>query len=101
MNTLTSQGPQSTIPNEDEIEETIQLINDILERPEIDLLKNYAVKEGYDLAVDILVEDKRDIKEAGIENLKSVQGRAIAALAIDYLLGECSQKVLVGVVLKK
>jgi len=99
MTTLKS--PQIIVPSEDQIEETIQLINDILERPEIDLLKNLAVKEGYKEAVDILVEDNRDIKDTNIESLKTVQGRAIAALAVDYLIGDCSQKVLVGVPLKK
>ena len=99
MTTHTETPP--VLPTEDEIEETLQIINDILERPEIDLLKNAAVKEGYDLAAEILAEDIRDYTKADFDRVKSVQGRAIAGLAIDYLLGECEQKVLVGVPVKK
>ena len=88
------------LPSEDEIEETLQLINDILERPEIDKPANAAVKEGYDAAAEILAEDWRSY-DLVPKRLKTVQGRAIAVLAVDFLNGECTQKVLIGVPVKK
>lgn len=97
MNTTIIVSP----PTEDEIEETLQLINDILEKPEIDRLANAAVKEGYDLAAEILAEDIRDYALADFAKVKTVQGRAIGMLAIDYLLGETTRDILVGVPLKK
>ena len=100
MNTL-QRDITPVLPTEDEIEETLQLINDILEKPEIDRLANAAVKEGYDLAAEILAEDIRDYAKADFARVRSVQGRGIGALAIDYLLGECKRDVLVGVPLKK
>ncbi|HEV7379361.1 MAG TPA: hypothetical protein VGN64_06180 [Dyadobacter sp.] len=99
MTTHTETPP--VLPSEEQIEETLQVINDILERPEINLLKNAAVKEGYDLAAEILAEDIREYEKGDFARVKSVQGRAIACLAIDYLIGECEQKVLVGVPVKK
>jgi hypothetical protein len=99
MTTHTETPP--VLPTEEQIEETLRIINDIPERPEIDLLKNAAVKEGYDLAAEILAEDIQEYEKADFARVKSVQGRAIAALAIDYLIGECEQKVLVGVPVKK
>jgi len=99
MNTLIE--PQILLPTEEQIEETIQKINDILELPEIDLPKNAAVKEGYDLAVDILVEDLREVKDVDFTRCRTIQGRAIAMLTQDYLKGEISQEILVGVGLKK
>lgn len=99
MNSSEQKDYENIRPSEGEIEATIQLINDILELPQIDLLKNTSVKEGYDEAVDILVEDKRSYGQ--ISNaLKSVQARAIAVLAVDYLNGECTREILVGVPVK-
>ncbi|QDK80851.1 hypothetical protein EXU85_20450 [Spirosoma sp. KCTC 42546] len=59
---------------------------------------NRAVHEGYTEAVNILVEGRENYD--GIDKLRTQQGRAIAVLAVDYLLGECSHKVLLGVPLK-
>lgn len=100
MNSSEQKGFENIRPSDDEIEVTIQLINDILDSSQIDLLKNKSVKEGYDEAVDILVEDKRSYGQIST-TLKSVQGRAIAVLAVDYLNGECTREILVGVPIKK
>lgn len=70
---------------------------------EVKKLKNgfqYTVKEGYLKSIEILKGKQTDITKAGLEELKTVQGRAIAALAIDYLVGECTQFVLLGVPIK-
>lgn len=61
---------------------------------------NAPVKEGYLKSIEILKTLQTDITRAKLEELKTVQGRAIAALAIDYLNGECTQYVLLGVPIK-
>lgn len=91
-------APKLDPPTESEIETTLNLIQDILEGKKIDRYENRAAKEGYKEAENILVDDRRTY--AGIEELKTVQGRAIACLAVDYLNGECSRKTLVKVPLK-
>ena len=90
----------NTVPTEDQIEETITLIYDKLDKPEMKLLKNAAFKEGYEEAIDILVDDKRNYTDIS-PTLRTVQGRAIAVLAVDYLNGECTREILIGVPLKK
>ena len=85
-------------PSEEEIENTLQKLQDRLEEKAMPLLANAAVKEGYTESVDILADDRRTY--AGIDNLKTVQGRAIAVLAVDYLNGECTAEALLGVPLK-
>lgn len=87
-------------PNEDQIEETISKIYDRLENPAVNKAINSAVKEGYEEAIDILVDDKNDYKLIN-SSLKTVQGRAIAVLAVDYLNGECTKEVLLGVPIKE
>lgn len=99
-NLFKSMTHTTTLPTEEEIDETLQKINDILEKPEIDTIKNKSVREGYDLAAHILAEDLREVKEVDFSPAKSVQARVIAFLAIDYLNGECEQKVLLNVPLK-
>lgn len=82
-------------PTEDQIEETIRLIEKRLEEKGINMTKNHAVKEGYTKAIEVLKSGKLDY-----DGLITVQGRAIAAIAFDYLNGECSQEVLVNVPIK-
>jgi glycogen synthase len=87
-------------PTEDEIEDTITKIYDRLDLPAINKALNAAVKEGYEEAINILVDDKNNYFLIS-SNLKTVQGRAIAVLAVDYLNGECTQEVLLGVPIKE
>lgn len=86
------------LPTENKIEDTLQKVQDRLEEKAMSLSANAAVKEGYEESVDILADDRRTY--AGIEKLKTTQGRAIAVLAVDYLNGECTAEVLLGVPLK-
>ena len=88
--------PTITPPTEDEIEITMSAIYDKLELPEMDLLKNAAVKEGLLEAIDVLADDKRDYKLIS-PGLKTDQGRSIGILAIDYLLGQQTDKALLAV----
>lgn len=59
---------------------------------------NFAVKEGYLKALDILRDRLTDI--AAVASLSTIQGRAVAYLAIDYQLGKCDEETLIGVPIK-
>lgn len=82
-------------PTDDQIQEAIRMIEKRFEDKRINMTKNHAVKEGYTKAIEVLKSGKLDY-----DGLITVQGRAIAAIAFDYLNGECSQEVLVNVPLK-
>ncbi len=83
-----------------EIQETITKIEERLADIRINRFVNAPVKEGYLKSIEILKSRQTDITKAGLKELKTVQGRAIAALAIDYLVSECTQFVLLGVPIK-
>lgn len=80
-------------PTEEQIQETIQIIREKLSSA--DATAKASVVEGYSEAVAILAEGRETYD--GIERLDSIQGRAIAMLAVDYLNGEETQKMLCGV----
>lgn len=84
-------------PTEEEIDQTFDLIQDRLEEPQMSLAVNIQVKRGYEAALDILEFSK---VESDINEIQGVQASAIASLAVDYLKGECSQKILLGVPLR-
>lgn len=84
----------------EEIQETISKIEERLADIRVNRFVNAPVKEGYLKAVEILRDHQTDITRVKLEELKTVQGRAIAALAIDYLNGECAQYILLGVPIK-
>lgn len=78
-------------PTEDEINDTLEKLQARLDNEKL----SPQVKEGYEEAEDILADDRRTY--SGIDKLTSVQARAIAVLAVDYLNGECEAKVLLRV----
>ena len=84
----------------EEIQETISKIEERLADIRVNRFVNAPVKEGYLKAIEILRDHQTDITRAKLEELKTVQGRAIVALAIDYLNGECAQYILLGVPIK-
>ena len=86
---------------ETEIQNCILKIEERLNDQRIKRFVNAPVKEGYLKAVEILKKRETDITKAKLEELKTIQGKAIAALAIDYLKGECTQSVLLGVPIKE
>ncbi len=86
---------------EEEINSTIETLNSRLKIKAINRFVNAPVKEGYKKAIEILKEQKTDIEKAGIEKLKTVQGRAIAGLAVYYLVGDCEQETLCNVPIKE
>ena len=97
MHITPSENSSLTLPTPEHVEETIDLIYKKLEQPEMNHQDNAAVREGYEEAADILFENYRTY--AGISST-TVQGRSIAVMAVDYLNGEVSQKVLAGVPVK-
>lgn len=84
-----------------EIQKTIQEIENRLADKRMNRFVNAPVKEGYLKAIEILSKQQTDITKAKLEELKTIQGRAIAALAIDYLKGECTRSILLGVPIKE
>lgn len=83
-----------------EIQETITKIEERLADQRFKPLISDPAKKGYLKAIEILKSRQTDITKAGLEELKAVQSRAIAALAIDYLKGECTECVLLGYLLE-
>lgn len=86
-------------PTEGQIKQTIQDLQKRLADPLINQKINRPVKEGYSESVNVLAEHRTTYD--GIDQLTTLQGRAIAVLAVDYLKGECSKEVLMGVKLKQ
>lgn len=83
-----------------EIIETIAKLEMKLANPRMAIPENASVKEGYQKSVEILKDKTDNISKAQLEVLNSVQSRAIAALAIDFLNGECPQYALLDVPIK-
>lgn len=86
-------------PTETQIRQTIGELQRRLKHPDMVKPINRAIREGYSESVIILAEGRQTYE--GIEKLSTQQGRAIAVLAVDYLLGDCTQQVLVKVPLKQ
>lgn len=62
--------------------------------------RNAPVKEGYKEAIHILCNRIESYEEIPLR-CHSVQSRAIAVLAVDFLHGECEHNVLCNVPIKK
>lgn len=87
------------IPTEENIESVITKIEERLSDKTINRAVNSSVKEGYTMAVDMLRRRQKDY--SGIETLSTPRARAIAALAADYLNGECSEEIFCHVPIKQ
>ncbi|MGV8135904.1 MAG: hypothetical protein AB2L20_11875 [Mangrovibacterium sp.] len=86
--------------NDQEINSTIEKIEARLAEKAINRYVNAPVKQGYQKAIDVLKSKETDITKAGLDKLKSIQSRAIVALAIDYLIGDTTEVILLNVPLK-
>lgn len=84
---------------EEEIQSAITLINQRRQEAGMKLPANAEVKAGYREALRVLC-DKDESLEHIAANCQSVQARCIAWLAVDFLQGECSQKVLCNIPIK-
>ena len=85
---------------EEEIQSAITLINQRRQEAGMMLPANAEVKAGYREALRVLC-DKDESLEHIAANCQSVQARCIAWLAVDFLQGECSQKVLCNIPIKQ
>lgn len=85
-------------PTEQEFDETFDLIQDRLDLPLMKENQNNQIRIGYEKALEVF-EGAITMQEQ-IADIKGVQASAIASLALDYLKGECTQKILLGVPLK-
>lgn len=87
--------------NEKEIQSCIQGIQERLNDKRVNRYCNASVKEGYIKCLEILSKKICKLEDAEINNLRTVQSRAIAVLAVDFLNGECEKRVLLGVPIKE
>ncbi len=85
---------------EEQIQAAIEAIDKRLQEPQMNQYRNAPVKEGYTEALRILRE-RIESYEAIPQHCHSVQSRAIAVLAVDFLHGECEHNVLCNVPIKK
>ena len=89
-----------TLPSEADISQTITLIRNRFKNPAIEKPVNKSVHAGYRQAIVVLAEGITDYDKAGLEQIDTVQARAIVVMACDYLRGEATQQALVNVPLK-
>lgn len=85
---------------EEEIQAALAAISERIQEPQMNQWRNATVKEGYNEAIHILsnrIESYDDIPK----RCHSVQSRAIAVLAVDFLHGVCEHHILCGVPIKK
>lgn len=92
--------PKLEKPKEFEIEQTISAIKKRLQEKKMNNKVNEAVLLGYKKSIEVLEDKITSLSGVDLSGLKEVQSRAIVALAIDYLNGDCSRKVLMGVPIK-
>lgn len=85
---------------EEEIQSAITLINQRRQEAGMTLPANREVKAGYREALRVLCNKDESLEHIAA-NCQSVQARCIAWLAVDFLQGECSQKVLCNIPIKQ
>jgi prefoldin subunit 5 len=93
MNSSEQKEYEYIAPTHDEIQETIVLVSSKMESLKMTVSETENVIEGYAEAVRLLTENSNSYDHI-ISSLQSDISRAIAVLAIDYLNGECSRKML-------
>lgn len=91
-------GQKLPVPQQEHIAVTIQKIEARLQEKKINKFVNTSVKEGYTKALEILKNN--DTAFSRYDELKTMQSKSIAAIAVDYLKGECAQEVLCNIPLK-
>lgn len=91
-------GQKLPVPQENHIADTIKKIELRIQEKKINKLVNASVKEGYIKALEILKNNDAGFNK--YHQLKTIQSKSIAAIAVDYLKGDCAQEVLCGIPLK-
>jgi hypothetical protein len=94
-------NPKYPKPTDADIERVVTKLEARLAEKAINRRCNFAVKEGYTKAVELLRARITDLTKSSIGDLETEQGRFIAWIAIDYMVGECSEDTLCGVPIKK
>jgi|GEM_PF-6232694 len=84
------------VPSDSDIDLVISVISNCLSNSSMNRLANKNVKEGYLKALEILKNKEVDFIKAGIYQLRSIQGQSISNHAINYLRGECDERVLLS-----
>ena len=83
-----------------EIKECIISIKKILDEPEINNQENASVKAGFEKAIQIMKKRSTDFKKVGIEYLPTIQSKAIAMLAVDFVNGDVGKEALLSITSK-
>lgn len=92
---------QGEKPTDEQIQETINLIKFRLAYKPINKFVNSNVKLGYLNMLYILANNIADFNQIGMqEPNQTAQSMAMAAIACDYLLGDCTQVTLLMIPLK-
>lgn len=91
-------GQKLPIPSQEHIADTIKKIEARLQEKKINKFVNASVKDGYTKALKILKNN--DIAFDRYYEPKTIQSKSIAAIAVDYLKGECAQEVLCNIPIK-
>lgn len=87
------------VRTEEEIQSTIALINERRQEPALKQPANADVKAGYREALRVLCYKDESLEHIAA-SCTNLQARCIAWLAVDYLHGECEQKVLCNIPIK-
>ena len=88
-------------PTDEDIDETFAILRKKLSMKAMNRNDNFAVKEGYTKAVELLEGRITDLSLSSIGLLKTVQGRFIAGMAMDYLRGFVTQQTLVNIPIRR
>ncbi|MBD8346788.1 hypothetical protein [Dysgonomonas sp. HGC4] len=84
------------MPSDSRIEEVITLIQNCMKNKSMNRSVNIDAKEGYAKALEILISRENSFVKSGAGKLKSLKGQSIAYHAINYIKGECDEKVLLS-----
>jgi DNA-binding winged helix-turn-helix (wHTH) protein len=86
--------------DKNEIRGCIKAIKKLLKDERMNNPVNSSIKNGYKMSIDILKRRSTTHAGIGIEDLNTIQARAIAMLAIDYVNGDIADYVLLNIPLK-
>lgn len=91
---------QRPAPTDADIERCIARLEARLAEKAINRNCSFAVKEGYTKSVELLRGRVSDLEKSSVGELQTLQGRAIAMCAMDYLIGMCAEDTLCGMPIK-
>lgn len=84
-------------PTDFEIEKTVSSIKQLLQGVKPNKQYKIHVVDGYKKIIEVLETRTTNILEIDFSNLTKVQSRAMVGLAIQYLNGRCSRRLLLGI----